>query len=460
MSFDAILLAWAFGLGAASAASLPLGSWAGLVAPPARPVVGFLMAFGAGALLAALAIELVAPTVQALHGGGGHRGHPEDPVGEFLAMGIGMAVGSTLFIGLDQIVNAHGGFLRKSATTAAWLAKRRRFRYRMILRVLGRMESFQSLPREAVRELIGMVRPARYKRGDFLFRQGDPSRAIYFVRTGEVQLIQNGVPLLQIGSGGVLGEWSLIAGTPRADSALALGDVDSLLLGRNDFNRLRKRYKELDEAIRESLSKRIDALRQTSRQREMASRDWAKSASVALQAGLELPAPDELRTVHQEHKGAPMAIWLGILLDGVPESFVIGTGFAAILAAHVAAGVEPSLFETVPYTLIAGLFLSNFPEALSSSVGMKEQGMSSGRVMFLWTSLAVMTGAGAAFGYAVGGSLSGTAIATIEGAAAGAMLTMISAAMLPEAAYRGGPVVSGVGTMLGFGAAIAFKLLE
>ena len=149
-----------------------------------------------------------------------------------------------------------------------------------------------------------------------------------------------------------------------------------------------------------------------------------------------------------------MAIWLGILLDGVPESLVIGTGLTSLVAMQEAAGGQPTLLDTVPCTLIAGLFLSNFPEALSSSVGMKEQGMASRYILGLWASLAAMTGLGAALGYAVGGSLSPVAVAGVEGTAAGAMLTMIAAAMLPEAAYRGGPVVSGAATMLGFGVAL------
>ena len=155
-----------------------------------------------------------------------------------------------------------------------------------------------------------------------------------------------------------------------------------------------------------------------------------------------------------------MAIWLGILLDGIPESFVIGTGLLAIMAGKQSAGVEIGFFDVVPYTLIAGLFLSNFPEALSSSVGMKDQGMKSSRILMLWLSLAIMTGVGAGIGYTVGESLSHTFVIGIEGVAAGAMLTMIAAAMVPEAAHRGGGNLTGVGTLLGFVAAISFKLLE
>jgi ZIP family zinc transporter len=91
---------------------------------------------------------------------------------------------------------------------------------------------------------------------------------------------------------------------------------------------------------------------------------------------------------------------------------------------------------------------------------MKSQGMKHSKVFMLWLSLMLMTGIGAALGYLLGGALSHTFVVAIEGVAAGAMLTMIAAAMIPEAAHRGGPIASGVGTMLGFIAAISFKLLE
>ena len=54
--------------------------------------------------------------------------------------------------------------------------------------------------------------------------------------------------------------------------------------------------------------------------------------------------------------GAPIAIWLGLLLDGIPESLVIGATAGAIRV-----------------SFIAGIALSNYPEALASSVGMREQ---------------------------------------------------------------------------------------
>ncbi len=134
-----------------------------------------------------------------------------------------------------------------------------------------------------------------------------------------------------------------------------------------------------------------------------------------------------------------MAIWLGILLDGIPESLVIG-------ASMIGTG-------SVSLALIVGVFLANFPEALSSAVGMKRQGMAFGKILWMWTSLMILTGIGAFLGNLTFGSLSLTLFVLFEGLAAGAMLAMIAETMLPEAAEQGGPA-NGLMTVLGFLAAV------
>ena len=163
-----------------------------------------------------------------------------------------------------------------------------------------------------------------------------------------------------------------------------------------------------------------------------------------MESGKSIPLAADLVLEVQENHGAPLAIWLGITLDGIPESLVIG---ASMTQAHVSV------------SLIAGLFLANYPEALSSSVGMRQQGMSYKRILFMWTSLMILTGIGAALGSLFFVDASPTSFALIEGLAAGAMLTMIAETMLPEAYFKGGSVV-GMSTLCGFLAAIFFKTLE
>lgn len=460
MQFSLTHLTWALLLGIISAASLPLGSWIGLITRPKRFVIGFLAAFGAGAFFAALSIELVAPTVNAVTNGHTDQHGLDSPLFAFIALLLGMVAGCVSFVVLDQVVNAHGGFLRKSATTMAWFSQKKKQRQIGVLRDLSCVEIFQTVPEAAIQDLVDLVKPVHFNRDEVLFRQGEGGEELFFIRDGEIKLFHDGIEFKSMESGAVLGEMALLTGATRSATAKAARGTHCLMLRKDSFDQLRGEYPEFDRSVREMVSERIDEMSQRRRRQEQAEQDWAREASKALKTGVEIPSPQQLRAAHEEHSGAPMAIWLGIMLDGIPESFVIGTGLAAMLLVNQSAGITSGFFDVVPYTLMAGLFLSNFPEALSSSVGMKNQGMKASKVFSLWFSLMIMTGIGSGLGYALGGALSHTFVVGVEGIAAGAMLTMIAAAMIPEAAHRGGPVASGVGAMLGFIAAISFKLLE
>jgi peptidoglycan/LPS O-acetylase OafA/YrhL len=59
---------WSFVIGALVTISLPIGAIVGIAAKPSQRVTSSLTAFGAGALLAALSVELIAPTVEEIIG--------------------------------------------------------------------------------------------------------------------------------------------------------------------------------------------------------------------------------------------------------------------------------------------------------------------------------------------------------------------------------------------------------
>ena len=150
-----------------------------------------------------------------------------------------------------------------------------------------------------------------------------------------------------------------------------------------------------------------------------------------------------------------------MLIDGVPESIVIGSGFLGLVGSRLAEGEIVSFASVVPYALIAGLFLANFPEALSSSVAMRGQGWSARRVFSLWLALMAITAVGAGVGYLLGEAVSHATLVAIEGLAAGAMLTTIASTMIPEAVHLSGSGARvGLSTLVGFLVAISFKLLE
>ena len=137
--------------------------------------------------------------------------------------------------------------------------------------------------------------------------------------------------------------------------------------------------------------------------------------------------------------GAALAV--GALLDGIPESIVIGG----------------SLLQGGAIGLVAviAVFLSNIPEGLSSAAGMKHEGRSLAFVVLLWTGLTLVAGLSSWFGYVAFDGVSPGSVAAVQAVAAGAILAMIVDTMVPEA-FEGTHDYAGLIAVAGF--LIAFAL--
>ena len=140
-------------------------------------------------------------------------------------------------------------------------------------------------------------------------------------------------------------------------------------------------------------------------------------------------------------RSSALAIVLGTILDGIPESIVIGL----------------TIFESgsVGAAYLVAVFVSNVPEAISSSVGLTASGWRPRRILGMWTLIALISGLASLGGYVALQDASPSAVAFVLAFAAGAILTMLSDTMMPEAYEHGGRLV-GVVTTLGF--AVAFMI--
>jgi zinc transporter ZupT len=444
---------WAAGLGLLSAVSLPLGSLFGLRLRIKPRIIGMLGAFGAGALLAALAVELVAPTLFDLKAPEGHG----DPLRNFYAMMAGLACGGVLYFLLDQTVNARGGFLRRTATAIVYFRRLQRADRARLIEQLAQFPLLQTVPSEHIGTLLSMVKPIVFHDGDPVIRRGRRVDRLVIIAEGTVA----GVDVdAELGPGDAAGLGPLVMDTPSPLGAVAKGRVTGLALSAAHLARLREISPEFDAACIELTRQRIEQFHQLTESAFERKSQWLRDVDQALLGRTQIPTSDELRGAKEEHSGAPLAIWLGMTLDGIPESFVIGSSLFVSIATVGDMAASQGFWNFVPYTLIAGLFLSNFPEALASSANMKMQGWKPTRIFLLWVSLMLITGAGAMVGYAFSDALPHTVMVFAEGVAAGAMLTMIAAAMIPEAVHLGGPNTVGLSTLAGFLAAISFKLLE
>jgi zinc transporter, ZIP family len=144
-------------------------------------------------------------------------------------------------------------------------------------------------------------------------------------------------------------------------------------------------------------------------------------------------------------EGSPLAIVLGIVLDGIPESIVLG--LTIVVSGSVSAA------------FLIAVALSNIPEAIAATSGLIRSGWSGARVLGLWTLVSVVSGAAALFGFAVFDNASSTLVAFVLAFAGGAILTMLADTMMPEAFDHAGAVVGVVATF-GFGLAFVLSALE
>ena len=146
-----------------------------------------------------------------------------------------------------------------------------------------------------------------------------------------------------------------------------------------------------------------------------------------------------------QQSGSSLAIVLGSVLDGVPESMVIGLTIfkgGAVGAAYLIA-----------------VFISNLPESISATSGLVASGWQKARVVWMWIGIALISGLASLAGYALFQHSSPDVVAFVLAFAAGAILTMLADTMMPEAYEHGGKLV-GVLTTLGFAVAFTIHVLD
>lgn len=144
----------------------------------------------------------------------------------------------------------------------------------------------------------------------------------------------------------------------------------------------------------------------------------------------------------QDAGGSGLAIAAGALLDGIPESIVIGLSLLKGGAVSVVA--------------VVAIFLSNLPEGLSSASGMKRAGRKAGYVFGVWGAIALVSGFASIAGYTLFDGRSPELVAATTAIAAGAILAMLADTMIPEA-FDVAHDFAGLITVAGFLAAFALS---
>jgi ZIP family zinc transporter len=159
----------------------------------------------------------------------------------------------------------------------------------------------------------------------------------------------------------------------------------------------------------------------------------------------KLSAGDKKAAAASKGAGLFIPMVLAIILDGVPESIVIGMG----------------IFEegVVSLAMLVAVFVSNLPEAIAGSTGMQSIGWSKQKIILLWSFIALVCSAATVAGYSLFAGVSDLWLSFIQAFAGGAILIMLANSMIPEA-YEHSGKLAGVFTVLGFFVSVVMVILE
>ena len=308
-----------------------------------------------------------------------------------------------------------------------------------LARHIEKFPVFANLPDEELKQVSDRLIYAHFDDGHAFFQAGESADRLFILEQGEAELLDPSQPRLTprlIKAGQALGEFSFLTDLNHTVTAVARSVCTGWALRRADFNELLQRCPALDQAVEQFLAAGVVSTyleRKHGFSQKMTLR-WTEKAMGQMQRGYLIPSARSLLKDISSHASVPVAIWIGLLMDGIPEALTIG--------AHVVlAPLSPSL--------LVGLFVANYPESLSSSHGMRQQGFPLPLILGMWSGLSLLTGLLAWVGAILFLGVSERWVSLIGAMAAGAMLTVISETMLPESYAKGGSVV-GFSTILGF----------
>jgi hypothetical protein len=123
--------------------------------------------------------------------------------------------------------------------------------------IIEKVSLFRNANEIFIRETIQLLRPLVYLPDDYIIRQGEFGDCMYFLSSGDVEVVVNGQRVAQLGAGSPFGETALIQGENRNASIRTLTYCDVYKLQKEDFDALRRKYPEFDEQVKQVVEARI-----------------------------------------------------------------------------------------------------------------------------------------------------------------------------------------------------------
>jgi putative ABC transport system ATP-binding protein len=104
-----------------------------------------------------------------------------------------------------------------------------------ICEFLRPIELFKTLTPQQLTDVAEKMTKRHFAAGDTIIREGDPGEEFFLVSEGEVEVVRADREVARLGPGDFFGEVALISGEPRNATIMAVGEVDTYALGKNDF---------------------------------------------------------------------------------------------------------------------------------------------------------------------------------------------------------------------------------
>lgn len=397
----------------------PLGALFALGVTLPRRLLGFILAFGAGALISAVAIELGMASAEHL------MAHGYEVLPAWALVSCGFLGGACLYTAGTHWLDRQGAAIRSPFRLRQSLEEERRLRAERLFPLLANSPLLANLPAEEVGQLVDCVEEITVAAGEAVFRQDAAGDALFIVVEGGAEVVAEAAgeaarPLARLGPGDAFGEMALLSGGRRTAGVRALEPLRLLRLDKSDFDRLVGGSPALMLAVEKlSHGRALENLRKEAG----AAQDWSQIAS----QHVERLSRRELNSrLHEAPSGAGSAILFGNFLDVTPAAFAIGANFES--------------WQQFSLPLALGIFMADLPEGATSAAMMRRAGFRRGSILRLWLTVTLIGACAATLGHLTVGAQFSVYLVLAEAFAGGAVLSLVSRTLIPEAMEEAGPL--------------------
>jgi voltage-gated potassium channel len=123
--------------------------------------------------------------------------------------------------------------------------------------ILQKVSLFKNCGELFIREITQRLAPMVFLPDDYIIRQGEVGDCMYFLSSGEVEVVVNDTRVATLGAGSPFGETALIQNEKRSASIRTLTYCDLYRLSREDFDDLRSKYPEFDAQVKKVVEERV-----------------------------------------------------------------------------------------------------------------------------------------------------------------------------------------------------------